>query len=105
MADKRTQEERPDPLGDDDDTLKDPPPVAEGVPQRAPERKPLPKNNPLSRNGRIVRWAKRIGMAIGAAALAAAIALWLGIRHYEADLPSTKDLKSYNPPQVTRVLA
>ncbi|MEO7327070.1 MAG: PBP1A family penicillin-binding protein, partial [Minicystis sp.] len=35
----------------------------------------------------------------------AALAGYLVLRHYEADLPSSRSLKSYNPLQVTRVLA
>src|SRR5262249_51383674 len=34
-----------------------------------------------------------------------AIVVFFMIRHYEADLPSTHELKNYHPPQVTRVLA
>jgi penicillin-binding protein 1A len=37
--------------------------------------------------------------------LSGAIAIWLIVRHYEAGLPSVAELKSYQAPQVTRVLA
>jgi penicillin-binding protein 1A len=50
-------------------------------------------------------WVK--GLAVGAAALgiSGALAGWLVVRHYEAGLPNVADLKVYQPPQVTRVLA
>ncbi|MDI3283249.1 PBP1A family penicillin-binding protein [Polyangium sp. 15x6] len=53
----------------------------------------------------IQRWARRGGIAIVLLAAAAMLGVALTIRHYEADLPSTEELKSYRPPQVTRVLA
>jgi penicillin-binding protein 1A len=37
--------------------------------------------------------------------VAGAVALWIAVRHYEAGLPSTAELKTYHAPQVTRVLA
>jgi penicillin-binding protein 1A len=51
------------------------------------------------------RWTKRLAIATGVLGIACAIAAWLVVRHYEADLPSVADLRSYQPPQVTRVLA
>ncbi|KYF92110.1 penicillin-binding protein, partial [Sorangium cellulosum] len=57
------------------------------------------------RNARIATWAKRIGIALAALLALAAAAVVLVIRHYEADLPSTRELKDYRPPQVTRILA
>lgn len=51
------------------------------------------------------RWLPRIGVAILGLLVAAALALVLVLRHYEADLPQVGELRSYNPPQVTRVLA
>src|SRR6185436_6939405 len=54
---------------------------------------------------RVVIWAKRVGIAIGLLGVAATLAIVFTIRHYEADLPSIAELKSYNPPQLTRVLA
>jgi len=53
----------------------------------------------------IRRWARRIGIAIVLLAAASMLGVALVIRHYESDLPSTQELKSYRPPQVTRVLA
>jgi penicillin-binding protein 1A len=51
------------------------------------------------------RWTKRVALATGVLALAGAIAAWLVVRHYEADLPSVNELRTYQAPQVTRVLA
>ncbi|HEY8089512.1 MAG TPA: PBP1A family penicillin-binding protein [Polyangiaceae bacterium] len=51
------------------------------------------------------RWAKRVAVAGAVVAVAAAVTLWLMVRHYEADLPSVSELKTYQAPQVTRVLA
>jgi penicillin-binding protein 1A len=53
----------------------------------------------------VKRWARRIGVATVLVAAAAMLSVALVIRHYEADLPSTEELKNYRPPQVTRVLA
>jgi penicillin-binding protein 1A len=53
----------------------------------------------------VVRWAVRLGVAGGSAAAVGLVALWLVVRHYEAGLPSVPDLKMYQAPQVTRVLA
>jgi len=50
-------------------------------------------------------WLQRAALAALALALAAVIAVVLVLRHYEADLPSMSELSSYDPPQVTRVLA
>ncbi|MCC6555491.1 MAG: PBP1A family penicillin-binding protein [Polyangiaceae bacterium] len=57
------------------------------------------------RLGRLATWAKRVGLALLALTAIAAAAVALGVRRYEADLPSTLDLKDYRPPQVTRILA
>ncbi|HSO00508.1 MAG TPA: transglycosylase domain-containing protein, partial [Candidatus Nanopelagicales bacterium] len=43
--------------------------------------------------------------ALVALAALGVVAVALGIKHYEADLPSTAELKNYRPPQVTRILA
>src|SRR5579863_193723 len=51
------------------------------------------------------RWTKRLAVVCGVLAVAGAIALWLVVRHYEAGLPAVSDLRAYQPPQVTRVLA
>jgi penicillin-binding protein 1A len=68
----------------------------------APNEAPPDKKDP--RRSAIV-WAKRIGIALGVLAVAAVVGVVLVIRHYQAGLPSTAELKSYHPPQVTRVLA
>ncbi|WP_437677361.1 penicillin-binding protein 1A [Sorangium sp. So ce131] len=53
----------------------------------------------------LLRWAKRLAIALAALAALAVIAFFVVVRHYERDLPTTAELKSYNPPQVTRFLA
>ncbi|MDP8999656.1 MAG: transglycosylase domain-containing protein, partial [Myxococcota bacterium] len=50
-------------------------------------------------------WAKRLAIVAGALLISSASALWLVVHHYEAELPNVADLKVYQPPQVTRVLA
>ncbi len=56
--------------------------------------------------GRVVwLWTKRVAFTVTVFAIAGAVALWLVLRDYEQALPSTKDLKDYRPPQVTRILA
>jgi penicillin-binding protein 1A len=51
-------------------------------------------------------WLKRLAL-VGLALLSVgAVALVLGVRHFESTLPPTPDLRgNYHPPQVTRVLA
>lgn len=51
------------------------------------------------------RWLPRFAVALLGALVAAALALVLVLRHYEEDLPSVAELRGYNPPQITRVLA
>jgi penicillin-binding protein 1A len=52
------------------------------------------------------RWSKRLAIASVVLAAIGVIAVIIAIRHYEADLPATADVKTnYHPPQVTRVLA
>jgi penicillin-binding protein 1A len=51
------------------------------------------------------RWGRRIGIAVVLLAAASMLAIAIVIRRYEADLPSTQELKGYRPPQVTRILA
>ncbi len=53
----------------------------------------------------IKRWARRAGIAVVLLAAASMLSVALVIRQYDADLPSTEELKSYRPPQVTRVMA
>lgn len=51
------------------------------------------------------RWTKR-AMAVAVLLVAAGVvSLWMLLRSYEDGLPSTVELKNYQPPQVTRVLA
>ncbi|APR84726.1 Multimodular transpeptidase-transglycosylase [Minicystis rosea] len=54
---------------------------------------------------RVVVWLRRLAAVIALLVAAAVLATAILIRHFEAGLPSTAELKSYNPPQVTRVLA
>jgi penicillin-binding protein 1A len=51
------------------------------------------------------RWTKRLALAALVVAVGGAVALWLVVRRYEADLPSVSELKTYQAPQVTRILA
>ncbi len=53
----------------------------------------------------VVRWLTRLSIVALVLAVAGVIAFLLVVRHYEADLPSVTDLRTYHPPQVTRVLA
>ncbi len=63
---------------------------------------PPPAKKPARR---IWVWLKRLAIAALVMMLAAVIGVILVIRHYEAGLPSAEELKRYDPPQVTRVLA
>ena len=51
------------------------------------------------------RWTRRLMMTLAVLASVGSVAAWLVVRHYEAGLPSVDELKTYQPPQVTRVLA
>jgi penicillin-binding protein 1A len=51
------------------------------------------------------KWLKRAGLAAAIAALVAALGVGLVVRHFEADLPGVSELRDYQAPQVTRVLA
>jgi penicillin-binding protein 1A len=102
------------PSVDVDDTAPDPSPFgAEPTPEPAvakasikPEKKGIPaKHAPGPKRSRLAVWAKRLGIGMLALLVASGVGVALVIRHYEADLPSLRALKSYNPPQVTRVLA
>ncbi|AKT37220.1 penicillin-binding protein 1A [Chondromyces crocatus] len=52
----------------------------------------------------IARWLKRLGLALLVLAALGAVAVAVGIQRFEAELPSTAELKNYQPPQVTRVV-
>jgi penicillin-binding protein 1A len=49
--------------------------------------------------------AKVVAIVVAAVGTLAAIAALLVVRHFEAGLPNVSDLKVYQPPQVTRILA
>jgi penicillin-binding protein 1A len=66
--------------------------------------RPKPKKKSAKRS-RLLVWMLRIAVALLGALVAAALALVLVLRHYEQDLPQVSDLRSYDPPQVTRILA
>jgi penicillin-binding protein 1A len=53
------------------------------------------------------RWAKRAFVAMLVLLALGSVGIFFVVRHYEADLPSTEEIKGgrYHPPQVTRVLA
>ena len=81
-------------------------PAADAKPASKVDAAVIPaKRAPGPARSRLVVWARRLGMGLLALLVAAAVGAALVIRHYEADLPSLRALKSYNPPQVTRVLA
>jgi len=72
---------------------------AQPSPPEAPKKVALPPRR------RLILWAKRIGVVLLGLLIAGVVAVFLVIRHYEADLPEVRGLKDYSPPQVTRVLA
>ncbi|MBI2393979.1 MAG: hypothetical protein HYV09_30695 [Deltaproteobacteria bacterium] len=78
---------------------------ADGPSGREPSG-PSGKSAPSRRRRQVMRWIRR-GALVGALlAAASAIALAIYVRHVEAGLPSTAELRrGYRPPQVTRVLA
>jgi penicillin-binding protein 1A len=97
-----------------DDTAPDPTPFgSEPTPEPVAARRAsspavevIPaKRAPGPKRSRLATWAKRIGLGLLALLVLAGVGVALVLRHYEADLPSLRALKSYNPPQVTRVLA
>ena len=79
---------------------------SEAVPTPADSRTPPPRPS-VGRRFRAFawRWTKRLAVVSAVLAAAGAVALWWMVRHYEAGLPSVADLKTYQAPQVTRVLA
>ncbi|HEY3821888.1 MAG TPA: PBP1A family penicillin-binding protein [Polyangiaceae bacterium] len=81
---------------------------ASSVPSEAVETPDDPKTTPTrGRRFRAFawRWTKRLAVASLVLAVVGAAGLWWMVRHYEAGLPSVADLKTYQAPQVTRVLA
>jgi penicillin-binding protein 1A len=55
---------------------------------------------------RVWVWLKRLVLLAIALLFTGAVALAIGVRHFESTLPPTPDLRgNYHPPQVTRVLA
>jgi len=70
-----------------------------------PSAPPPAKAPRASTNRRLVIWLRRIAITLTVLFVAAAVGVVLFIRHYEAGLPSVEELKRYDPPQVTRVLA
>ncbi|MBK8252853.1 MAG: PBP1A family penicillin-binding protein [Polyangiaceae bacterium] len=67
--------------------------------------RPRPKKKKRPKRSWARRWLPRFAVVLLGAIVAAALALVLLLRHYESDLPALGDLRGYNPPQVTRVLA
>lgn len=63
------------------------------------------KPPPRSRSRSILKWLRRLALVTLALAGIAMIAIALLIRHYDAGLLTTEDLKRYTPKQVTRILA
>src|SRR5258708_7707544 len=53
----------------------------------------------------VLTWTRRLLLVLIALAGLAMIAVALIIRHYEEGLPSTEELKRYQPKQVTRIVA
>lgn len=51
------------------------------------------------------KWLKRAGLAAAIGTILAAAGVGLGVRHFEAGLPGVSELREYQAPQVTRVLA
>ncbi|MFO0586743.1 MAG: PBP1A family penicillin-binding protein [Polyangiaceae bacterium] len=65
-----------------------------------------PKKKKRRRRSWARTWIPRLLVALLGVVVAGALGLVLVLRHYEADLPDVRDLRSsYNPPQVTRILA
>ena len=72
---------------------------------------PPPRAEPAAESGsnprrelalRVLKWT---GATLGLLVFSVVLAVALVVRHYQAGLPSVADLKSYHPPEVTRVLA
>ncbi|MEZ4310215.1 MAG: PBP1A family penicillin-binding protein [Polyangiaceae bacterium] len=77
----------------------------DGIGPEPKETPPRPKKKRRRRQSWWRRWLPRIGVVLLGLLVAGALGLVLVLRHYEADLPAVGELRHYNPPQVTRVLA
>ncbi len=53
----------------------------------------------------LVMWTRRIAIVGGVLAVGAAVAIGSILLHYQAGLPDVAELRQYQPPQITRVLA
>ena len=74
------------------------------MPSQTASRSPLPP--PKARGGfRWKVWLVRLGIVVFGALTLVLAGIVFTIRHFEDDLPSVSDLRSYNPPQITRILA
>jgi penicillin-binding protein 1A len=81
-----------------------PTPVGEKTPKTAPVGPAGSASAPARR--RWWAWLRGLGIAVFALVLLAGAGLTLAVRHFEATLPPTPDLRAnYHPAQVTRVLA
>jgi penicillin-binding protein 1A len=83
-------------------------PAGSSVPPESVQTRaePKPTRTRWQRYGALaLRWGKRLALAGAVLMVLGAVALWLVVSHYEAGLPSVADLKTYQAPQVTRVLA
>jgi penicillin-binding protein 1A len=81
----------------DDEQPADDAPAARERDERALQREKL--------QAAVLTWLKRGAVTLLVLLVAALLGLFLLLEHYERDLPSTAELKNYDPPQVTRVLA
>ncbi|MGK4007749.1 PBP1A family penicillin-binding protein [Sorangium sp. So ce1036] len=75
-------------------------PTPRGAGEEPPAAGPKPP-----RRAQLLRWARRLAIAFACLLAAGAVAFFLVVRRYERDLPTTAELKDYDPPQVTRFLA
>jgi penicillin-binding protein 1A len=68
---------------------------------------PPPSRSPRGRPWRAFawRWTQRLAIAAAVLAVGAVVAAWLIVRRCEAGLPGVAELRTYQAPQVTRVLA
>ena len=68
-----------------------------------PPSDPAPPSRSVA--ARVWTFVKRLTVVVLVLGVVAAIWLYVQLERYEAQLPSTADLRRYRPPQVTRVLA